>query len=54
MIHDIRGAFNELLEENEWMDSETRYEVIPQKNLVTKPLDCTSHADWLPRTKLTA
>lgn len=24
MIHDIREAFNELLEENEWMDKETR------------------------------
>ncbi len=24
MIHDIRAAFNELLEENEWMDEETR------------------------------
>ncbi len=24
MIHDIREAFNELLEENEWMDGETR------------------------------
>ena len=24
MIHDIREAFNELLEHNEWMDDETR------------------------------
>ena len=24
MIHDIREAFNELLEENDWMDMETR------------------------------
>ena len=24
MIHDIREAFNELLEENDWMDPETR------------------------------
>ncbi len=24
MIHDIREAFNELLEHNEWMDEETR------------------------------
>ena len=24
MIHSIRAAFNELLEENEWMDIETR------------------------------
>ena len=24
MIHDIREAFNELLEENEWMDDKTR------------------------------
>ena len=24
MIHDIREAFNDLLEENEWMDEETR------------------------------
>ena len=24
MIHDIRDAFNELLEHNEWMDDETR------------------------------
>lgn len=24
MIHEIRHAFNDLLEENEWMDTETR------------------------------
>ena len=24
MIHEIRYAFNELLEENQWMDAETR------------------------------
>ena len=24
MIHDIRDAFNDLLEENDWMDMETR------------------------------
>jgi hypothetical protein len=24
MIHEIRYAFNDLLEENEWMDTETR------------------------------
>ena len=24
MIHEIRHAFNDLLEENEWMDQETR------------------------------
>ena len=24
MIHEIRDAFNDLLEENEWMDTETR------------------------------
>ena len=24
MIHEIRHAFNELLEENQWMDAETR------------------------------
>jgi len=24
MIHEIREAFNDLLEENEWMDEETR------------------------------
>ena len=24
MIHDIRDAFNDLLEENDWMDTETR------------------------------
>ena len=24
MIHNIREAFNEILEENEWMDDETK------------------------------
>ena len=35
MIHDIREAFNELLEENDWMDPETR-KVAEVKNLFKK------------------
>ena len=36
MIHDIREAFNELLEENEWMDTETRHVAEDKANSMTE------------------
>ena len=36
MIHDIREAFNDLLEENEWMDTETRHVAEDKANSMTE------------------
>ena len=36
MIHDIREAFNELLEENDWMDTETRKVAEDKANSMTE------------------
>ncbi len=36
MIHDIREAFNELLEENDWMDGETRQVAEDKANGMTE------------------
>ena len=36
MIHDIREAFNELLEENDWMDPETRKVAEDKANSMTE------------------
>lgn len=36
MIHDIREAFNELLEENDWMDTETRQVAEDKANGMTE------------------
>ena len=36
MIHDIREAFNELLEENDWMDGETRLVAEDKANAMTE------------------
>ena len=36
MIHDIRDAFNDLLEENAWMDTETRLVAEDKANSMTE------------------
>jgi predicted metalloendopeptidase len=36
MIHDIRDAFNDLLEENDWMDKETRQVAEDKANSMTE------------------
>ena len=36
MIHDIREAFNDLLEENDWMDTETRKVAEDKANSMTE------------------
>ena len=36
MIHDIRDAFNDLLEENDWMDMETRLVAEDKANSMTE------------------
>lgn len=57
MIHNIRGAFNELLKENEWMDDETRQvakekadainERIGYPELLTNPIELSKEYSFV-------